>query len=933
MTITLADIQTIRHREWSARAWIGGQAVTLVGGLPTRTITALRGRSTAQLELRDLPPEGDGLDVVIDLILDGYKVSRFFTGKTAPASFGSANVQRQVNVIDRVNLARALPAAITWDNTPFVDAVTELLAAAGVDETEIDSIFDPGVSFAVGAVDPVIITPRESIGSVMAELMAYGGTALIVTPTGRIRVIDSPGIPAADSALIYADGADVDAGELPIFDAGLQVEGNEDQVSIFTATGPTLSSGAVPDGTFTATGIVGKPDGKQYRFAQTDAVALIIAERELGRRARNRRTVWAEVPLNPGLLPGDTVLLRAPGVGLVENTPAIVMEAPTTDDARMRLVLSIGASATEGYGSSTPPPIVDFSIVVEAQQIVVAGAPANRSFVQVRDQSRDPLGFPLASRSWTATGTGATPTSSTDPEPLFSFSSLAGATISLQVTAQSGESATLTRAVETPLTTTTNRVVSVAAGANGWRVLTSAGWDDFAEPGGADCTAVPPECSGILLYAGFDNGALYAVAGSLRGTTPSLAHTFADPVVALFANAGEADELLAITSGLVPTLWRSGDNGVTWSAIRFGTSLLDVASWPGIPTYIALANANRLEVASPANGTFYTAASVTTGALARSVAMAPWGHIAGTFVPNVSLGGTVLFGDSVKIVAAQPSGLTAPCTVDWSGVLLAERPADGLVSVTALVNEEAFVVGEASRLARDPVLGGLVFGADPAGAGALWKISRTGATTYAASLINATTPAGPSKLVNLGATYPIDTVTTARQIGTGELAVAASFSAPASSFGSLLITSVGLNLGVGGSPPAGWEATAYDDSAWTATVAGQPLIAFTGALSIRAAGAQASGTVHLTRQDITIPAGTIQRARIRAKADNKATFYIGGQLVGVAEPPINTTPEIVLAVSPSILSAGATVIAVQIENYVASGGNPMGVAYILEINY
>jgi hypothetical protein len=104
-----------------------------------------------------------------------------------------------------------------------------------------------------------------------------------------------------------------------------------------------------------------------------------------------------------------------------------------------------------------------------------------------------------------------------------------------------------------------------------------------------------------------------------------------------------------------------------------------------------------------------------------------------------------------------------------------------------------------------------------------------------------------------------------------------------------------------------------------------------GAETIRATGSIAGGTFHLVRQTITIPQGRILRARIRFQVDNAARIYINGTLIATASPPVDTVPTFTVTVDPAVLAPGTNVIATRIENFLAGG--PMGVRYLLEINY
>lgn len=782
MAISPSDLKgaSALYKRWRATAWIDGVPMTLTE-LPTRVMSALRPRNTAAVRHTDALP-GGGRAAMVDLTLDGTKTIRFFTGKTDQRSAQSSTWSRQSNLIDLLNLERAVPADITWSSTSFTDAVTDLLEAAGLSAADIDSIADPGSTYALGPVYAITITPRETIGAVLAELMAFGGTSLYVTPTGRVRVIDSPGIPASTSAWVYARGADLDAGELGITDAGFSIEGDEQVISTFTATGPKRPDGAIPDGTYTASGVSGTVDSRQYRFAQSDPVCLAIAQREVSRRARERVSLWVSAPLNPLLLPGATVRYRDAALGFTSDTPALVLEVATTAEAEMRMTLSLGASLVDGYGSSIAPPNVDFSMTVDQQLIGIAGAPAQRYQVQCRDQSGDRAGYEITARAWTATGD-VTPTSSSEAEPVFSFASLEGAEITLAVTSESGESASLSRAPRALETQVLSRTVSVAAG-SAWKVLYgTAGWRTYS-PGGT-CTAVPSFNDRGPLMAGFSGGQIYRSWDALA-TTPALVATLSGSVGCVFVNEGNPAQMLA---GHGSTLSRSGDYGGHWAEVAtFDDPVTDAQSSPANPNEIRVCSGDS-EWITFDGGATWTAiiewgAAFDGSATAEALATAPWGH------------GVVFSGVASAAEAVLFEELHA---VDWSGVAGGDQPSGGLNAITALRAEQGFVVGDGAvtDLIRDGNLDAIVLYAASGTAGRLYKLLWDGAQ-FVASLLTANDATGAGKLINQAAAYPIDTVG-ATSIGYGPLAT------PRSPIDLLVVTYGADPGGVWVQRGGGWE--------------------------------------------------------------------------------------------------------------------------------
>lgn len=746
--ITIDDLRASTYKQWSAQAWVDGQPYAITGGLPTRTMSALRPRSTAQCELLNLPPTSSDLPVIIDLILNGTKRERFFTGKTDQRSAQSRRWQRAVNVVDLFNRDRAIATVITWDNRAFADAVTDILTAAGVAATDIDTIYSPGSGYALGSVYPITIT--ANCGQILNQLLTYGGAALYVTPAGRVRVVDNPGLPTDSSTIIYARGCDLAAGEFGLTDAGYSIEGNEGVVSSFTATGPKRPDGAIPDGTFTATGITGRTESVTYPYLQTDALAQTIAERELNRRARARVNVWFEAPLNPRLLPGDALLFRDEAIGYSRNTPAMVTEVATTADGGMRVQLSMGVSLVSGYRSSIAPPVVDFAMTIEQQLLTLAGVPALRAFVQCADQSRDQAGYALTAWAWTATGAAVTPTTSSETSPMFHFATLDGAAISLTVTSETGEVATLTKQPVATQTQIFSRVVSVATAA-GWRVLNGATWQTFSDAGA--CTAVPAfNETGGYLYAGFTNGTLYRSADILA-TAPSLMHTFAAAVQALFVNEGDPTHLSAAIGA---ALWVSQDAGTTWALRYTFTDLItDLQSSPGNVNELRVCVGNR-EYISYDGATFSPIVTGVAGSTAVMIATAAWGHA-------VAFNGTTLAADCLMFEEGY--------AVDWTTVAEASRPHDGLTAITPLLDEPGYIAaaGSINDLVRDGTLTALVLLAHGGTSGNLYKLLWNGSTHFVATLLTTATVVGAGKLINQASAYAIDDVA-ATQIGYGPLA-------------------------------------------------------------------------------------------------------------------------------------------------------------------
>ena len=547
------DIQQAMYPRWTIEAYIDGQRVSVPGGLPARTLSSLRQRDTCTLAVTGLPATGKK-QVMIIIILNDWLSTRFFTGYTSQHSLTYTSFSRSVALVDMLDLDRTVPTKITWNNTNWLTAVLAILTAAEIPQTMIEVIYEPTSTFKLGPVYPVIIEKTESLQSVFTDLLDFAGAAVYISPSGSIRVVDGSGIPMSTSTIVYAHAPNLSAGEFGVIDAGLTIEGDETLTNSFTATGPKTPTGAIPDATYTASGVIGKPQSRQYRFAQSDATCQAIASRELSRNARNRRNIWFSAPLNPCLLPGTTILFRFPALGMTVNTPAYVAEVTTSEDASMRVAIVTGPSLVDGYNTSIAAPVADFSMMVEHQTITLAGVPVMGYLVQCKDSSHDKAGYAIISRSWEATGPGATPTSfswtQSVPEPtpkpdhyeqaIFLFTSLVGASIKLRVGSKSGEEAERTHTPTASTIEIFTRTVSVAA-VEGWYVLIKSGWQAF-ETAGA-CTAVPPIAESGVLWAGFSSGALYKSLDALQ-TTPTLVCTFVGSIGCIWVN--ETDPLMIL---------------------------------------------------------------------------------------------------------------------------------------------------------------------------------------------------------------------------------------------------------------------------------------------------------------------------------------------------------------------------------------------------
>ncbi|MBX0328261.1 hypothetical protein K2Z83_11295 [Oscillochloris sp. ZM17-4] len=736
---------------WSASLTLDGEAIELAEGLPRRSTGFSQKRGICTLQTRTLPGAAAGAEAVVTLTLNGESTT-FFTGRLGARPISDLPLSYEIGLVDSLaRLDEPLVNDLVWNGRSFVGAVGDLLDAAGIQPNEIAGVFDPGGDYALGPVVAITIAKGTSISSALDTLLKFGGCGLFVLPNGQIEVADTPGWPAAPDGTtpVYAFGADID--EYGFYHANRTMIGQESVVAAYTAKGPRLPNKTIPDATFTLSGVTGSTVVEQFSYCQSEACAKAIAEREIVRRNRAATEVDVNAPLNPNLRPGDVILFRHPELGYLTNTPAIIIGISTSDDT-MTMAISVGAKPADGDFSLIPPPNPDFTMRYETQPVSLAGIMAISTVVECQDASSDPSGFEITSRSWTASCAGdrqPEPASSTELNPIFIFPTLEGATITLSVESSSGEGRDTTKAVAPAAAEQFTRSLSVAAGSDGWRVLAGpTGWRSY-KPSGGDCTAVPNINDQGPLLGGFSNGDLYHTADRLL-TVPDLLFTFPSGVNTIFVNEGNPQEVLVGAGSL---LARSSDGGVSWTPLfSFESDVQYAESSPANPSEIRVCAGSNLYISFDGVNVDVLL-SGANGTVCRTVASAPWGHLA-------IFAGAEQLSDAWQFEEGH--------AIDWSGVPVEHLPID-LSAATATQYEEGYIVatGDAAALVRDGLYGQLTYLANSGPATALYKISAAGAGQFVASYISTTSAGGPHKLVNHHAAFPIDEVAQAYRIGYG----------------------------------------------------------------------------------------------------------------------------------------------------------------------
>ena len=734
------------YKAWSTRANINGSSVRLAS-IPSRRIGFDQARSSANLTIMDTPSVTNGQAAWADVGWGGQLV-RFYTGQVDSSAANEPQLQRAVTLVDVLGaLRKRFPAVITWNNQSFQDAVFDILLAVGI--PQVSHLYDPG--FFLGAVQPITIGVDESPAQVFQQLMDYAGTIAWVAPDGGIRIDSLLDIPSTSyvgqpdgSSTVYAYGAT--GTELGIIGSSWQLGAPDRLVASVTIPGPKLPSGITPTGQAQlASTAAGEPYSQQMRFVQDATTAQTIAERELGRRAVQRTVLQFNAPLNPYLLPGQSIGFRDSMVGYSVTTPAFVW-AVTTNGVTMQVTLHLGAHAENGY-SVLQDPVAVFTVTVEYEPIRVAGVDTPKYFVQCDGSgSYDPDGT-IVTYSWSAPG--ASPdTTSTLVNPLFVYSSITGQSITLTVTDNTGQTGTLTIALDDLAPTVVTRVLSVAEGTNGWAVLRDpAAWESYTRAS-RSCTAVPPFNESGPLLSGWDDGKLYSLAEGDTAIT-LVATMTGGSVGCIFVNESDEDNILV---GVGAKLYRSTD-GATFTLVKtFSSTVNAVQSSPDNDGELRAAVGKDVQISYDAGVTWTTINTGATGTIAQHIASAPWGHAA-TFTGGASATDALKFEEGY--------------TVNWSAVV---SPPTALYGITPMLTTPGYIVGDGNAQWYKLTQSGSNFVAVKiaSGTGTTQNINDLLRDGQLGSMVYGATENGTYKMVNF-ATFFVIRDNPSLQIGYGQI--------------------------------------------------------------------------------------------------------------------------------------------------------------------
>lgn len=762
MAITPALLRA-SSKHWTATATLGTTTYPLMK-IPSRSIGFDQQRSTCSIEIAERPTCVKGDSAVVVVTLNGED-SLFFVGQVDSLPVSDQPLAYTVALTDVLNFIDGeVKEKFVWNNVPWATAVRSLLNMTGIPDSAIAGIHDPGSVFALGPNYEIKIAKKTKIADLLSQLMTFAGASLRVTIDGKISVEDSPGYPAETSDVVYAYGADAET-ELGIFKSRRTLGGIESSVYKFTASGPRApvkmipdpynpghfipdpqsSDKRVPDATFTIASSNGRTESETYAYCQTDACAEAIARREIVRRNRASTMVVIDAPLNPLILPGQTILFRNEDLYYPTNTPGIIIGITNSDDM-MTMQVSVGRNVIEGTLTFTPPPSSDFAMDIERQPIRLSGQVSTNVVVACRSLATDPNGLEIVSLRWTATCAGSVepmsaewskpgeydPPNDAGKTPIFVFSTLVGALITLEAESESGEGSITTKGVSAGDGQIFTRRLGTAT-LEGWRVLAhESGWRSF----GTNATAVPNINEYGPFLAGFADGKIYQTEDDLL-TEPVLLTTLEGPINNIYIDEQDGQTITVAHNTKVS---RSMDAGVTWTLLHsFPDPCYFAAHESGSPAVIRACVGNVLYGSTNGGGAWSAIHTGPSGSVCRGFARASWG-VAAVFSGVNSESDAIFF---------EGGG-----TVDWSAVSL--PPSFGLTAVAPLLNEIGWIVGSegVNDVTRDGLMDALVY-AGTGGAGRIYKVIQSGGgwkATHEAPI----TYAGTFKILNYTAAFQID---------------------------------------------------------------------------------------------------------------------------------------------------------------------------------
>jgi hypothetical protein len=795
---------TVRYRHYKELfAMVNGQRYPL-SELPARSVAIDGTRSTCDAPIRDLLPQDvAGMPITVEYKVNG-KRGVFYQGIVGQRNYGVPPVDRTVqayDILSRIDQAEGEECGsaegLLFDNTPWPTAIRQVLNRAGIADTEIASIYDPGTVFNVGTIEPICHTADESLTSIYRALLTMvGAVGWCLPASGQVKIERFSTIPPASPSIAISNTA---SNAYRWNKADYVATGRERIVKRFTCTGGEVENGVAVESTWVAPDIeVGINDSESCEYWQTQAQVDAMAQWYGEQACREEVTVEVEVPADMGWLPGLAAALTVGKLGLASE-PAMIT-AVRTDGVRSTLTCAIGDSKITGY-LDTLAPICDFAMLIVAERVLISGQPQTIYDVYVdASSSYDPDGE-LVSYAWSVSGATPLNTVVQAAQTTIVLDTLEGVEITLTVTDDTAppHTDTLTRATDAPDVQVWTRVLSTACWSNGWRILVDqSGWKSFTRAG-ERCIAVPAYNNTGPLLSFWSDGKVFR-----------WEDYDADPVYVGTLPAVPPDRsVIWVTEGVPEDIWvtdgsiwayHSTDGGVTWKTIDLGSGNYGMGVETGYnnPSYVRVATSGGVLHSYSRGQTWEQACTVAAPPDVRARVLASgFGLHLTTFLGTSELppADIARFDDSEA------------ASTDWSGVA---SPPTGLGEITPLLTTPGFVVAERRAPERLFVLTGdasNIFTASELNVpllNSLFGLVRDGLLPDVIYIAGELT----SKLLTLSDMYQIDTIKS-YQIGYGALWVAMPPAPPVRVF--MTATNVALQTGLFVSENNAWQYITHSD--------------------------------------------------------------------------------------------------------------------------
>ena len=304
----------------------------------------------------------------------------------------------------------------SWSSTVDTDLVMSLLQRSGLQG-------DPGQilgdALVLGTIKPVELSERQASTELIQKLDQAQGYATFDLCDGTVRRQLILTLPSATGALRFVEGLNDPAAAVPTHYV-LSVSNPRTMRGIHTkviVTGMPLADGTTPRAAYEGSSAYAPVDQvfeTSSDLLETDDACATLAARLLADHNRVITQVEMAVAGNPYLMPGMTILLSAPSVGIAAGTPFFVVHlrhAFSSGDGFTSDVTLYGGASGEGYRTELRP-VAAFTYQITAETVAPGGvAEALLTVVCDASSSYDPdTPFEELSFTWSSGGTPATGT-------------------------------------------------------------------------------------------------------------------------------------------------------------------------------------------------------------------------------------------------------------------------------------------------------------------------------------------------------------------------------------------------------------------------------------------------------------------------------------------------------------------------------------------